>query len=106
MKACPEIADYAASGINNWRDLMITAAQVRGYLAFRPRPMRMRWMSSARRYRHRHRLHPAASPKHQFRRRLPAGLTEKARAGEFSVGPMLMAALKANGVHPQLVTGT
>lgn len=24
-------------------------------------------------------------------------LTEKARAGEFSVGPMLMAALKANG---------
>jgi replication initiation protein RepC len=24
-------------------------------------------------------------------------LTDKARAGEFSVGPMLMAALKANG---------
>jgi len=33
-------------------------------------------------------------------------LTEKARAGEFSVGPMLMAALKANGVQPQLVTAT
>jgi replication initiation protein RepC len=36
----------------------------------------------------------------------PAGFDRKARAGEFSVGPMLMASLKANGVRPQLVTGT
>ncbi len=33
-------------------------------------------------------------------------LTEKARAGEFTVGPMLIAALKANGVRPQLVAAT
>jgi replication initiation protein RepC len=32
MKASPEISDYATSGISNWRDLMITTAQVRGYL--------------------------------------------------------------------------
>ena len=36
MKACPEIADYAASGISNWRDFMTTAAQVRGYLGISP----------------------------------------------------------------------
>lgn len=32
LKACPDIADYATNKINNWRELMITAAQVRGYL--------------------------------------------------------------------------
>ncbi|RVD48328.1 plasmid replication protein RepC, partial [Mesorhizobium sp. M7A.F.Ca.ET.027.03.2.1] len=36
LKACPEIADYAVDGIGNWRDLMITAAQVRGYLGVSP----------------------------------------------------------------------
>jgi hypothetical protein len=34
--ACPEITDYAASGINNWRDLTTTTAQVRGYLGISP----------------------------------------------------------------------
>ncbi|ESY89858.1 replication initiation protein RepC [Mesorhizobium sp. LNHC209A00] len=29
-------------------------------------------------------------------------LTEKATAGQFSVGPMLMAALKANGATPRM----
>lgn len=29
-------------------------------------------------------------------------LTDKARAGEFSVGPMLMAALKANGATSRM----
>ncbi|TAN15257.1 MAG: replication initiation protein RepC, partial [Rhizobiaceae bacterium] len=32
-------------------------------------------------------------------------LTEKARAGQFSVGPMLMAALKANGPSPDRRVG-
>ncbi len=36
LKACPEIADYAVDGIANWRDLMATAAQVRGYLGVSP----------------------------------------------------------------------
>ena len=34
-------------------------------------------MSSARKHRHRHRLHPAASAEHQFRRRLSAGFDRK-----------------------------
>ncbi|CCV16386.1 plasmid replication protein RepC [Mesorhizobium sp. STM 4661] len=98
LKACPEITDYAADGIANWRDLMITAAQVRGYLGVSPSAyeeachvmgqevagiviacilQRAQHINSAGGY--------------------LRVLTEKARAGQFSVGPMLMAALKANG---------
>ncbi|BCH19991.1 plasmid replication protein RepC [Mesorhizobium sp. L-2-11] len=98
LKACPEIADYAVEGIGNWRDLMITAAQVRGYLGVSPSAyedachvmgqeiaavviacilQRAQHINSAGGY--------------------LRVLTDKARAGEFSVGPMLMAALKANG---------
>jgi replication initiation protein RepC len=36
MKACPEIADYAVNGIGSWRELIMTAAQVRGYLGISP----------------------------------------------------------------------
>jgi replication initiation protein RepC len=98
LKACPEIADYAVDGIANWRDLMATAAQVRGYLGVSPSAyedachvlgqetaaiviacilQRAQHINSAGGY--------------------LRALTDKARAGEFSVGPMLMAAFKANG---------
>jgi replication initiation protein RepC len=98
LKACPEIAVYAVDGIGSWRDLMATAAQVRGYLGVSPSAyedachvmgqetaaiviacilQRAQHINSAGGY--------------------LRALTEKARAGEFSVGPMLMAALKANG---------
>ncbi|RUX92593.1 replication initiation protein RepC [Mesorhizobium sp. M2A.F.Ca.ET.040.01.1.1] len=98
LKACPEIADYAVDGIGNWRDFMATAAQVRGYLGVSPSAyeeachvmgqeiaaiviacilQRAQHINSAGGY--------------------LRVLTDKARAGEFSVGPMLMAAFKANG---------
>lgn len=98
LKACPEIADYAVDGVGNWRDFMITAAQVRGYLGVSPSAyedachvmgqeiaavviacilQRAQHINSAGGY--------------------LRVLTEKARAGEFSVGPMLMAALRVNG---------
>ncbi|MER9312249.1 replication initiation protein RepC [Mesorhizobium australicum] len=98
LRACPEIADYAVAGIASWRDLMITAAQVRGYLGVSPSAyeeachvmgqevaaiviacilQRAQHINSAGGY--------------------LRALTEKAREGEFSVGPMLMAALKVNG---------
>ncbi|MGU3575604.1 plasmid replication protein RepC [Brucellaceae bacterium C25G] len=32
LKSCPEIVDYAVNGIENWRDLIITTAQLRRYL--------------------------------------------------------------------------
>lgn len=103
LKACPEIAEYAASGIGNWRELMITAAQVRGYLGVSPSAyeeachvmgqevaaiviacilQRAQHINSAGGY--------------------LRALTEKARAGQFSVGPMLMAALRANGVTAKM----
>ncbi|CAN7753190.1 plasmid replication protein RepC [Mesorhizobium sp. LjNodule214] len=103
LKACPEIADYAVDGIGNWRDLMITAAQVRGYLGVSPSAyedachvmgqeiaavviacilQRAQHIDSAGGY--------------------LRVLTEKARAGEFSVGPMLMAALRANGATAKM----
>ncbi|TIT18456.1 MAG: replication initiation protein RepC [Mesorhizobium sp.] len=103
LKACPEIADYAVDGIGNWRDFMITAAQVRGYLGVSPSAyedachvmgqeiaavviacilQRAQHIDSAGGY--------------------LRVLTEKARAGEFSVGPMLMAALRANGATAKM----
>ncbi|TJW77235.1 MAG: replication initiation protein RepC, partial [Mesorhizobium sp.] len=103
LKACPEIADYAVDGIGNWRDFMITAAQVRGYLGVSPSAyedachvmgqeiaavviacilQRAQHIESAGGY--------------------LRVLTEKARAGEFSVGPMLMAALRANGATAKM----
>ncbi|RWA78208.1 plasmid replication protein RepC [Mesorhizobium sp.] len=103
LKACPEIADYAVDGIGNWRDFMITAAQVRGYLGVSPSAyedachvmgqeiaavviacilQRAQHIDSAGGY--------------------LRVLTEKARAGQFSVGPMLMAALRANGATAKM----
>lgn len=99
LKACPDILDYAAEGIASWRDLMKTAAQVRGFLGISPSAyedaldvlgqentavviacilQRSNHINSAGGY--------------------LRSLTEKARGGEFSVGSMLMAGLKTNGV--------
>ncbi|TJV87718.1 MAG: replication initiation protein RepC [Mesorhizobium sp.] len=103
LKACPEIAVYAVDGIGSWRDLRVTAAQVRGYLGVSPSAyedachvmgqeiaaiviacilQRAQHINSAGGY--------------------LRVLTEKARGGEFSVGPMLMAALKANGATARM----
>jgi len=97
LKACPDIADYAADGIGNWRELMATAAQVRGYLGVSPSAYEDAC----------HVMGPetaaiaVACILQRANHINSAGgylraLTEKARAGQFSVGPMLMAALKAN----------
>lgn len=106
LKACPDIADYAAAGIGNWRDLMATAAQVRGYLGVSPSAyedachvmgpetaaivvacilQRAQYINSAGGY--------------------LRALTEKARVGQFSVGPMLMAAFKAYSSAPDKKAG-
>ncbi|RWD80137.1 plasmid replication protein RepC [Mesorhizobium sp.] len=103
LKACPEIADYAVDGIGNWRDLMITAAQVRGYLGVSP--------SAYEEACHAMGQETAAIVIACILQRAQhinsAGgylrvLTEKARAGAFSVGPMLMAALRANGATAKM----
>lgn len=99
LKACPDIEDYAAGGISNWRDLMATAAQVRGYLGISPsayaEALQVIGQENTavviacilQRAQH---IHSAGG--------YLRSLTDKATAGEFSVGPMLMAALKTNAV--------
>ncbi|WP_376711203.1 plasmid replication protein RepC [Pseudochrobactrum lubricantis] len=98
LKACPDILDYAAEDIASWRDLMRTVAQVSGFLGISPSAyedaldvlgqenaavviacilQRTKHINSAGGY--------------------LRSLTEKARAGEFSVGSMLVAGLKTNG---------
>ncbi|MER9056955.1 plasmid replication protein RepC [Mesorhizobium sp. M0910] len=103
LKACPEFSDYAVGGIGNWRDFMITAAQVRGYLGVSP--------SAYEEACHVMGQEVAAMVIACIVQRAQhinsAGgylrvLTEKARAGQFSVGPMLMAALKANGATARM----
>lgn len=107
MKACPEMSDYAANGIANWRDLMATAAQVRGYLGI----SLSAYEEALDVFGQEHTAIVIACILQRAQSINSAGgylraLTEKARAGEFSVGPMLMAALKANGTHIQLVKAT
>ncbi|MHA6688039.1 plasmid replication protein RepC [Mesorhizobium sp. A556] len=104
LKACPEIMDYAVVGIGSWRDLMATAAQVRGYLGVSPSAYEDAC----------HVMGPetaaivVACILQRAQHINSAGgylrvLTEKARAGEFSVGPMLMAAFKSNGATARMV---
>jgi replication initiation protein RepC len=97
LKACPDIADYAVEGIANWRDLMATAAQVRGYLGISPSAYEdachvMGQEAAAM---------VVACILQRAQHITSAGgylrsLTEKARVGQFTAGPMLMAAYKAN----------
>ncbi|ARP68229.1 replication initiation protein RepC (plasmid) [Mesorhizobium sp. WSM1497] len=103
LRACPDIADYAVNGIGSWRDLMMTATQVRGYLGVSP--------SAYEEACHVMGQEVAAIVIACILQRAQhinsAGgylrvLTEKAKAGEFSVGPMLMAALKANGASARM----
>jgi replication initiation protein RepC len=106
LKACPDIADYAAAGISNWRDLMATAAQVRGYLGVSPSAYEDAC----------HVMGPetaavvVACILQRAQHINSAGgylraLTEKARAGQSSVGPMLMAAFKASASAPERRAG-
>jgi len=92
LDACPDIADYAKSGISNWRDFLATVAVVRPMLGISPSA----WEEAQ-----------AVMGEVQAAVVVAAilqrgagiasaggyirGLTEKARAGQFSPGPMLMA---------------
>ncbi|MCT2581108.1 MAG: replication initiation protein RepC [Mesorhizobium sp.] len=98
LKACPEIIEYAVDGIANWRDLMEAAAQVRGYLGVSPSAYGDACLVMGRETA----SIVIACILQRAQHINSAGgylrvLTEKARAGQFSVGPMLMAALKAHG---------
>jgi replication initiation protein RepC len=92
MDACPDIADYAKGGISNWRDFLATVSVVRPMLGISPSAWEeaQTVMGEG----------EAAVVVAAILQRGTAinsaggylrGLTRKAEAGEFSLGPMLMA---------------
>ncbi len=92
LDACPDIVDYAKRGISNRRDFLATAAVVRPILGISPsaREEAQAVMGEV----------MAAIVVAAILQRGAAinsaggylrGLTERARAGQFSPGPMLMA---------------
>ncbi|MGX9394126.1 plasmid replication protein RepC (plasmid) [Nitrobacteraceae bacterium UC4446_H13] len=96
MKACPDIADYAKGGISSWRDLLATAAVVRSMLGISPSAWEearavMGEMQAA--------VVVACILQRGAAIRSAGGylrgLTEKARAGEFSLGRILMSQVNA-----------
>jgi replication initiation protein RepC len=92
LDACPDIVDYAKGGIANWRDFVATAGLVRSMLGISPSA----WEEA----REAMGEIPAAIVVAAILQRSQAinsaggylrSLTERARAGKFSLGPMLMA---------------
>ncbi|WP_394885893.1 plasmid replication protein RepC (plasmid) [Mesorhizobium sp. AaZ16] len=106
LKACPDVTEYALDGIASWRDLMATAAQVRGYLGVSPSA----YADALEALGQENTAIVIACILQRATQISSAGgylrvLTDKARAGEFSVGPMLMALLKTQGRSTAASTG-
>lgn len=98
LKACPEIADYAVNGIENWRDLMITTAQLSRYLDISTSAYQ-----DALDYLGQENTAIAIACILQRSNQIQSAggylrtLTNKARAGELSIPAMVMASLKTQG---------
>jgi replication initiation protein RepC len=99
LKACPEIVIYGPDGtIRNWRDLMTAAITVRSMLGVSPSAYQEACETLGQENagtvvacileRHGH-INSAGG--------YLRDLTGRARRGEFSLGQMLMALLRANG---------
>ncbi|MHA6688395.1 plasmid replication protein RepC [Mesorhizobium sp. A556] len=98
LRACPDIANYARDGISNWAGLVDTANLVRGALGVSPDAWQqaceaMGAVDAA--------ICMAAILQRAEHINSPGGylrsLTDKAREGRFSVGPVLMSLLRAIG---------
>ncbi|TWD54501.1 replication initiation protein RepC [Agrobacterium vitis] len=99
LKACPQIGDYGPGGaVSGWRDLMAAAVVVRSMLGVSPSAYQQACEA----------MGPEAAAITMACILERAGqinsaggylrsLTAKAQAGEFSLGPVLMALLKQNG---------
>jgi replication initiation protein RepC len=105
-QACPEIAAYAKNGITKWADLMGAAVVVRAMLGVSPSAYEeacdiLGQENAA--------IAIACILERADQINSAGGyirtLTDKASRGEFSVWPMLLAQLRANGTHVQLVPG-
>jgi len=98
MRACPDIADYARAGITGWGDLIETANLVRGALGVSPDA----WSQAREVMGDTDAAIVIAAILQRGEAISSAGgylraLTEKARVGQFSIGPVLMALLRARG---------
>lgn len=96
LSACPDIVDYAKGGISNWRDFLATAAVVRSMLGISPSAWEEAQTVMGETQ--------AAIVVGCILQRGEAirsaggylrGLTRKAEAGEFSLGPILMAQINS-----------
>jgi replication initiation protein RepC len=97
LQACPDIVDYAREGITSWRDLVATAALVRSILGISPSA----WEDANEVFGSEDAaVVVAAILQRSGVIKSPGGylrsLTEKARAGAFSLGPVLMALIRTN----------
>jgi replication initiation protein RepC len=109
LQACPDIVDYARGGeISSWRDLATAAATVRSALGVSPDA----WAQALDAMGEHDAAIVIAAILQRGEEIKSAGgylrvLTAKARAGEFSLGPVLMALLrgKARGGKPQRAVG-
>jgi len=95
LEACPDILDFAPSGISSWRDLASTAAVVRSALGVSPDAWRQALEVLGE---HDASIVIAAILQRGEEIKSAGGylraLTAKARAGDFSLGPVLMALLR------------
>ncbi len=100
LKACPDIADYAKSGVETWRDLMAAAVVVRSMLGVSPSA----YEDACAVFGQERAAIIIACILQRAEHINSAGgylrnLTEKAKAEAFSIWPMLLAQLRANGGH-------
>jgi replication initiation protein RepC len=96
LNACPDIVDYAKGGIGNWRDFLATAMVVRPMLGISPSA----WEEAQAVMGDTQAAIVLACLLQRSSVIQSAGgylreLTRRARAGEFSVGPVLMAQINA-----------
>jgi replication initiation protein RepC len=92
LEACPDIVDYAKGGISNWRDFLCVAAVVRSMLGISPSA----WEAAQSVMGELPAAIVVAAILQKGAAIASAGgylreLTRKAQAGEFTLGPMLMA---------------
>ena len=95
LDACPDILDFAPSGISSWRDLITTSGTVRSALGVSPDA----WSQALEVLGEHDAAVVIAAILQRSEEIKSAGgylrvLTAKARAGEFSLGPVLMALLR------------
>lgn len=101
LQACPDIVDYARNGISNWRDFVATAAVVRSVYGISPSA----WADACETMGEGDAATVVAAILQRGDAIKSAGgylrsLTEKARAGKFSTGPIIMALWRARNREP------